>query len=67
MEDLNRAGILTLYSGPFSNTNENMPQELLANLEIRSDSFITYRDQQDFVCFGAKNANGGWDYEFCED
>lgn len=67
IEHLDRAGILALCSGPFANANELMPQEILANLEIRSDSFLTHSDQQDFACYGAKNAAGVWEYEFCED
>lgn len=61
-----RAGVLTLCAGRYQALNGNVHPDLLANLELREGSFVTWVRHSDFACYGARKLDGGWLYGQCD-
>ncbi|MCC5989049.1 MAG: hypothetical protein JJT95_15350 [Pararhodobacter sp.] len=60
-----RAGVLSLCAGRYQQSSGHIHDDLLANLELREDSFITWLRHGDFACYGARETEGGWVYDIC--
>lgn len=62
-----RAGVLSLCSGRYQALHGNTHSDLLSNLELREDSFMTWLRNGTFACYGARKPDGGWVYDLCTD
>ncbi len=63
---LSRAGVLSLCTGRHVAAEGQSHADLLANLELQADSFITWVRHSDFACFGARQPDGAWLYDSCD-
>ncbi|MBY6161325.1 ATP-dependent Clp protease proteolytic subunit [Mameliella alba] len=62
-----RHGILSFCAFQYYNHSGRMHPDLLKNLEVRDESFATWIDKEDFLCFGARLPDKGWVYDACHD
>jgi hypothetical protein len=61
-----RPGVLTLCAGRYQALDGNVHPDLLANLDLRQDSFVTWIRHSDFACYGARLPDGSWLYGQCD-
>lgn len=61
-----RSGVLTLCAGRYQALDGNVHPDLLANLDLREDSFVTWIRHNDFACYGARMPDGSWLYGQCD-
>lgn len=62
-----RAGVLSLCAGRYQARMGDVHPDLLANLELRADSFVTWLRHGSFACYGTRGRDGRWLYGLCED
>lgn len=60
-----RAGVLSLCAGRYQQSSGHIHDDLLANLEMREDSFVSWLRHGTFACYGARKPEGDWVYNIC--
>lgn len=62
-----RAGILGFCAFQYESRTGRMHDDILINLDVRDDSFLTWIEKENFLCSGARIPGEGWYFDTCHD
>lgn len=64
---LPRVGLLSLCAEEYAKSRGHVHDDLLRNLASNDETFLTFVENDPFLCYGARTADNRWIYDICSD